>query len=128
MRMVLHAGVKCSNEERLLQSLRSNKGILRQRQVSVPDPRNYRVILREKLNKLRQQEASEDARDVLVEFFLEGEPEDTNSIVLSNAFFFGTPRVAINDNRFYPKAVTNVVKFLHFRKTMRCCVLRSTIR
>ena len=55
MKIVLRAGVKCTDEERLLTTLRSNKDILAQRRVAVPDPRNYRVILRETLNKMRHQ-------------------------------------------------------------------------
>jgi len=54
MRIILHAGVKCTDEEKLLNSLRSNRKLLREHGVSVPDPRNYRVILRETMNKLPQ--------------------------------------------------------------------------
>jgi len=40
MKIVLHAGVKCTDEERLLTTLRNNKDIHAQRRVAVPDPRN----------------------------------------------------------------------------------------
>ena len=43
--------------------------------VAVPDPRNYRVILLETLNKkMRHQDPSEEARDILLDVFLEGKP------------------------------------------------------
>jgi hypothetical protein len=76
MKIMLHAGVKCTDEERLLTTLRSNKDILAQRRVAVPDPRNYRVILRETLSKMHHQDPSEEARDILLDVFLEGEAED----------------------------------------------------
>ena len=113
MKIVLHAGVKCTDEERLLTTLRSNKDILAQRRVAVPDPRNYRVILRETLNKMRHQDPSEEARDILLDVFLEGEADDIETVFLSNAFFFGIPREAIANDQFYPKAVTSLAKFLH---------------
>lgn len=91
MKIVLHAGVKCTDEERLLTTLRSNKDILAQRRVAVPDPRNYRVILRETLNKMRHQDPSEEARDILLDVFLEGEADDIETVFLSNAFFLWHP-------------------------------------
>ncbi|NCW55507.1 MAG: hypothetical protein EBV97_17285 [Rhodobacteraceae bacterium] len=104
MKIVLHAGVKCTDEERLLTTLRNNKDIHAQRRVAVPDPRNYRVILRETLNKMRHQDPSEEARDIL---------HDIETVFLSNAFFFSIPRETITNDQFYPKAVTSQAKFLH---------------
>ena len=88
MRIILHAGVKCADEEKLLNSLRSNRKLLREHGVAVPDPRNYRVILRETMNKLRQKAPSQEARDILIDIFLDGEDDTVETVFLSNAFFF----------------------------------------
>ena len=61
------------------------------------------MILRETLNKMRHQDPSEEARDILLDVFLEGEADDIETVFLSNAFFFGIPREAIANDQFYPK-------------------------
>ena len=81
--------------------------------MAVPDPRNYKVILLETLNKMRRQDPSEKARDILFDVFLEVEAEDIETVFLSNAFFFSIPREAIANDQFYPKAMTSLAKLLH---------------
>ena len=50
MKIVLHAGVKCTDEERLLTTLRSNKDLLAQRRVAVP----IRAITEDEENILKE--------------------------------------------------------------------------
>ena len=46
----------------------------------MPDPRNYRVILRETMNKLRQKSPSQEARDILIDIFLDGEDDTVETV------------------------------------------------
>ena len=53
------------------------------------------MILRETLNEMRINDHSEEARDILLDVFLEGKAEDIETVSLSNAFFFGIPKEVI---------------------------------
>ena len=103
MKIVLHAGVKCTDEERLLTTLRSNKDLLAQRRVAVPDPRNYRVILRETLNKMRHQDPSEEARDILLDVFLEGEADNIETFSCPMHFSLASLERPLQTINFIPK-------------------------
>lgn len=94
----------------------------------MPDPRNYRVILRETMNKLRQKAPSQEARDILIDIFLDGEDDTVETLFLSNAFFFGIPREAVGNDQFYPKALTNLSKFLSLfgaENVLLCYAIRN---
>ena len=51
---------------------------------------------------MRHHDPSEDIRDILLDIFLEGEPDDIKTVFLSKAYFFGTPREAISIDHIYP--------------------------
>jgi len=103
MKIVLHAGVKCTDEERLLTTLRSNKDILAQRRVAVPDPRNYRVILRETLNAMRHQDPSKEARDIPLDVFLEDEAETLKRFSCPMHFSLASRERPLQTINFIPK-------------------------
>ena len=65
---------------------------------------------------MRHQNRSEDLRDILLDIFLEGEPDDIKTVFLSKGYFFGTPREAISNDHVYPEAVTSLTKALHLFK------------
>lgn len=49
MRIILHAGAQCTDDERLLKTLLRNKDTLAQAGVAVPHPKSYRNLLRKAL-------------------------------------------------------------------------------
>ena len=102
MQLVLHTGAHFTEDERLLKCLLRNKEDFARRGVSVPGPGRYRRLIRETLDAMVEGEPAPDARDVLLDAILDR--ETANRLILSNAHFFGAPRVAVRQGILYPKA------------------------
>lgn len=100
MQLALHIGAHFTEEERVMKCLLRNKGALAQRGTAVPGPGKYRDLLRETLAAMQNIAPNLEAREILLDAFLD--EEDANRIVLSNANFAGPPRYALRDDRFYP--------------------------
>lgn len=108
MKLVLHAGVHFTEEDRLIKCLLRNAESFAARGTVVPGHSKYRGILRETLNAMVSAEPSEMARDVLVDAILdEGEAE---RVILSDANFFRTPRTAVQLGMFYPAAPIRMMR------------------
>jgi hypothetical protein len=104
MQIVFHAGVHATDEDRLLRCLLRNKDDFRTRGINIPGPSRYRRLLREAMHALENAPPGPNARDILLESLLDDTPGDVDLLVLSDDSIFCIPRLALRDNRAYPKA------------------------
>lgn len=102
MQVVLHAGAHVTDEDRLIDCLVENAGMLAERGTIVPRPDDYRILLRDIVNAATQDKVSPNARDVILDAVLPGE-EEADRLILSNDSFFGTHKMAVK-RMFYPAA------------------------
>ncbi len=108
MKLVLHAGVHFTEEDRLVKCLLRNADGFAARGTMVPGHSKYRGILRETLNAMVNAPPSEMARDVLMDAILDdGEAE---RMILSDANFFRTPKTAVQLGMFYPAAPVRMMR------------------
>jgi hypothetical protein len=108
MKLVLHAGVHFTEEDRLMKCLLRNADDFASKGVMVPGQSKYRGILRETLNAMASAPPSDMARDVLMDAILDdGEAE---RVILSDANFFRTPKTAVQQGMFYPAAPVRMMR------------------
>ena len=48
-----------------------------------------------------------DARDILLDVFLNGEAEECRTLYMGIPGFFGAPKETIQNNAFYPQSISN---------------------
>lgn len=102
MQIALHAGAHATDEDRLITCLRNNHAHLSQSGVGVPSPSSYRKLLRDILNRAQDTGLGPDARDLVLDAI--GDTGGVDRLVLSNAGFFGTQRMAVAETDLYPAA------------------------
>ena len=112
MRIILHAGVQCTDNERLIKTLLRNKETFAKAGVAVPPPKLYRNLLRKTLIKGINNNLDIGAREYLLETILEGTSTQINTVILSNPMFFGIPRELLISGQLYPNAVKILEQFL----------------
>lgn len=109
MRVILHAGVHFTDEDKLLKALRTNQDMLNFAGVSAPPPNTYRKQLRDMIAAVRSLGmASEPSFDATSLFEA---ASDTDRLVLSSSGFFGSPRMAVKSGKFYPDAEHRIDAF-----------------
>lgn len=104
MQIVLHAGAHYTDDDKLLKSLGKNRQLLAERGVSIPKPRSYRNKLRDVLNEAKTSLMDNEARDAILSGLVDPAVEKPDRVILSNSNFFCVPRLAVQDNTYYPKA------------------------
>lgn len=104
MQVVLHAGVHCTDEDRLLKCLLRNTPVLREQGVVVPGPGKYRKLLSDIVRGLAENKPLDGARDVVLEAMLDDDEEHVSRVILSDQNFFAWVTWCLNDRRFYNKA------------------------
>jgi len=109
MQVVLHAGVHCTDEDRILKCLLKNRGEFSDIGTAVPPPGRYRRLLRKTVQALEKSDPAPDARDLLVESILDGESTDRMLLCERNLFCMAT--FAIRGARFYQKADARLAEF-----------------
>ncbi|MGH1356743.1 MAG: hypothetical protein ACRBBS_16920 [Thalassovita sp.] len=109
MKIILHAGAHATDEDRLIKCLLKNAGDLKARNVAVPGPSRYRMLIRDTLNAMAQGQLAEDGRDILLDAILQSDPPDR--LILSNESFFATPKNTIARGQIYPGAETKLERF-----------------
>lgn len=109
MRLVLHAGAHCTDDNKILACLAQNQPDAIKRGVAVPRPITYRRQIRDALHELRQGVLEDSTRFALLDGMLEGKSADR--MVLSNAKFFGVPKLAMSGGQFYPGAADRLFYF-----------------
>ncbi|MFK7940821.1 MAG: hypothetical protein AB8B82_15680 [Roseovarius sp.] len=100
MQVVLHAGAHITDEDRLVNTLITNRDMLAANGTNIPHPNTYRKLIRDVLQTAQHSGGtSEDARDVMMDAILKGDAKDR--LILSNPGFFGTPKMAISAGSLY---------------------------
>ena len=112
MRIILHAGAQCTDDERLVRTLLRNADTLAKAQVAIPHPKSYRVLLRKTVNKALKNSFNPGAREHLLEVILKDAPVQAGTVILSNPMFFGIPKETLHSGQLYPNAVGLLDKFL----------------
>lgn len=112
MRIILHAGVQCTDDERLIKTLLRNKDTFTKAGVAVPPPKLYRNLLRKTLIKVLKYNLDNGDREHLLETILEGKYTQINTVILSNPMFIGIPRELLGSVQLYPNAVRVLEQFL----------------
>ena len=88
MRIILHAGANKTDEDHLLFSLRRNLNLHHQNKIALPLPKNYRIPLRQRMMQSNHTAPDADARDILLDVFLNGEPEECRTLYMGIPNFF----------------------------------------
>ncbi|WP_204114730.1 hypothetical protein [Shimia biformata] len=109
MQVVLHTGAHFTDEDRLLNCLEMNRDLLATQGVSLPRPKSYRRRLRDLLHDVQ----AAPLADGVMQTFLDevNTLPDPDRVVFSNENFFGVPKIAIKDNKFYPVAEGRLADF-----------------
>ena len=108
MDLILHTGVHYTEEERLLKSLLRNASTLNERGVAVPVPSTYRALIRDTLNAMHKTPAAPQARDVLLDAFLDD--AQAQRVVLSDANLFRAPGTAMIGGMLYQHAPVRIMR------------------
>ncbi|MGB5863714.1 MAG: hypothetical protein WBG95_05400 [Sulfitobacter sp.] len=108
MKLVLHAGVHFTEEDRLMKCLLRNAEQFATDGTIVPGQSKYRGILRETLNAMVSAPPSDMARDVLLDAILDD--GEAKRVILSDANFFRTPATAVQGGMLYPAAPVRMMR------------------
>ena len=92
MRIILHAGANKTDEDHLLFSLRRNLNLHHQNKIALPLPKNYRRPLRQRMMQSNHTAPDADACDILLDMFLNGEPEECRTPYMGIPGFFWCPK------------------------------------
>lgn len=108
MHIVFHAGVHATDEDRLIKCCLKNTQAFSAMGVAVPGPSRYRRLIRDAVQALAEGDATPEARAVLLDAIIEGEMPER--MILSNASFFGVPKLAVGKGVFYPGAEVKLAR------------------
>ncbi|PIE12548.1 MAG: hypothetical protein CSA70_09555 [Rhodobacterales bacterium] len=106
MQVNFHAGVHCTDDDRLLKCLLKNRDTFAEVGTQVPAPGRYRKLLHRTLSVLTKTDPAPDAREILIDAILDGNEPDR--LLLSNPNLFGQPSLALRKNQYYHKAEARV--------------------
>ena len=73
-------------------SLRRNLNLHHQNKIALPLPKNYRRPLRQRMMQSKYTALDADARDILLDVFLDGEPEECRTLYMGITSFFWCPQ------------------------------------
>ena len=99
MKIALHLGVHCTDEDRLLNCLLKNTDKLSEEGIVVPEAGRYRPVIREALQALKDDAASAEMQQTLLDAMTDD--DDATRIVLSHDSFLGVPGRSVEDNLLY---------------------------
>ena len=125
MRIILHAGANKTDEDHLLFSLRRNLNLHHQNKIALPLPKNYRRPLRQRMMQSNHTAPDADARDILLDVFLNGEPEECRTLYMGIPGFFGAPKETMHFTR--TRSAIWCVLWNYFQRIKRICSLRYAI-
>ena len=109
MRIILHAGANKTDEDHLLYSLRRNLNLHHQNKIALPLPKNYRRPLRQRMMQSNHTAPDTDARDILLDVFLNGEPEECRTLNTGIPVFFWCSQRNNSKQALYPQPISNLV-------------------
>ena len=109
MRIILHAGVQCTDDERLLKTLLRNKETFEKAGVAIPHPKSYRTLLDKMLTNKNNPMTGENFLAII----LKDTTVQSHTVILSNPLFFGSSKEVLGPQQLYPNAVKSTEQFLH---------------
>ncbi|WP_136440777.1 hypothetical protein [Pacificoceanicola onchidii] len=101
MQVILHLGVHCTDDDKLLKGLLRNADAWRHEAIAMPGPSRYRRLLSEAVNSIASGAPAPEAREVLLDAILSEDPEGVNRLILSHRNFLSVPRLALNEGLIY---------------------------
>lgn len=112
MQVILHTGVHCTDDDRLLKGLLRNAEAWRHEGVAIPGPSKYRALLTEAMNKLRGGIPEPGTRDLLLDAILQQDSGQISRLVLSNDNFFSVPKLMFQNGYIYQRAEERLTSFM----------------
>ena len=100
MQIVLHIGVHDTDEDRLLKCLLRNTEKLAEEGIIVPETGRYRPVVREALQTLQDNAASDQMQQTLLDALVDD--DEAHRVILSHDSFLGMPGRAIKGDKFFP--------------------------
>ncbi|SPF81952.1 hypothetical protein [Pseudoprimorskyibacter insulae] len=104
MRIILHGGVHCTDDDKLLKVLLRNADRFRASGTAIPGPGRYRALLSDTLATLGDNRPSPEARDVLMDAILSEDSDKVERMVLSHENIFCVPKLMFSGGRYYRNA------------------------
>lgn len=104
MQVILHTGVHCTDDDRLLKGLLRNADAFRSDGVAIPGPSRYRNLLSELINTLGTNPPAPDAREILLDAILSSDANQVDRLLLSHENLFCVPKLTLAGGRLYRKA------------------------
>lgn len=99
MQIAYHIGAHCTDDDRLLASLRKNVETFADKGIHIPGPGRYRNLLRETIQGLKGAEPEPGTRDVLLSAIMQR--DDAERLVLSNPLFICVVKRIFENQLFY---------------------------
>lgn len=107
MKIAIHIGAHCTDEDQLTKSLLKNANQLFSEGIAVPGPTRYRGLLGQIMVKLNGSVASADTQDMLIDELIDS--KEAERIVLGHQHSLGVHHRAIDGGKLYPLAERNTV-------------------
>ena len=101
MKIILHVGVHCTDNDQIIQCLAQNRTRLLDEKIVVPEPNRFRPVIRDTLKMLEQEAANADTQELLLDSIID--EDDVERVILSNDSFFGFPIQSIGNGIYYPR-------------------------
>jgi hypothetical protein len=101
MQVILHLGVHCTDEDRLLKTLLRNADTWRHEGVAIPGPSRYRTLLSDTISALADTPPSPEAREVVLDAILSDDPDKVDRLILSHSNFFSVPKLTFAGGYLY---------------------------
>ncbi|NDW00064.1 hypothetical protein [Salipiger sp. PrR002] len=104
MQVILHIGVHCTDEDRLLKGLLRNACDFHREGISIPGPSRYRMLLSEVVSQLGAGAPAPEAREVMLDAILSEDPALVKRVILSHETLLSVPKLALEGGEIYRKA------------------------
>lgn len=99
MQVVFHMGAHATDDDQIVRTLSTNFRLLRDLDVVVPSPKNYRMVLRDALLSLKGGPADQATQDAIIS--ASTPRENVNRLIFSHEFFLCIPDRVITPQGFY---------------------------
>ncbi len=101
MKIALHIGANCTDDDKLLKSLLKNADTFVKEGIKVPGPSKYRRIMRETIQNLDGAKPEEATRHYIQDVIIDG--EEPQRLIMSNSNFICIPNRIFDGGTFYPQ-------------------------
>ncbi|KEO61602.1 hypothetical protein [Thioclava indica] len=106
MKVVFHLGAHSTDEDQLVRILALNSKALDEYKIAVPQPKKYRMVLRDALVSLHGEPAPLQVQDAIIEAC--SDQTDLNRLIFSHEFFLCIPERVITEHGFYTRAASKL--------------------